>query len=60
MAIRQVVAGIIVLYTVLFLVAFLWLPSILIIQPLLSILIFVLLYFWIAQLEEDLDKKTES
>ena len=60
MAIRQVVAGIIVLYTILFLVAVLWLPSILIIQPLLSILIFVLLYFWIAQLEEDLDKKTES
>ena len=57
MTIRQVASLVVAVNAVLFLLGVLWFPTLLVVQGVVSVLALGVLYVWIAQLEDDVDKK---
>ena len=60
MTIRQVASLIVTVNAVLFLLGVFWLPILLVVQGLVSVIALGVLYYWIAQLENDFDKEREG
>ena len=60
MTIRQTVALTVVANAVLFLLGIIWFPSLLIVQGFISVIALGVVYYWVAQLEDDVDKKRDA
>jgi len=58
--IRQTVAFLVTLNVVLFLLGIAWFPFLLVVQGLVSVAALSALYFWIAQLDDDLEKEIKE
>ena len=60
MTIRQVASLVVTVNAILFLLGVLWLPVLLVVQGFVSVAALGVLYFWITQLEDDVDKEKET